>query len=178
MVNIDPDKFRPLGRRVLVRRYSLPEQSAGGIYVLGRDYPTMGIVAATRDHFWTDTEIQWEIKADFDSRLVGDNLLLLDEDDINVRFISGQARAVNDRLLLRKIAPLNRYQGWLARAHEIMDQYSVGSIASCGWQIPIDEIHLRDRVIFDRSFASEIYLNNERHLIVRYEHCLAVVEQE
>jgi co-chaperonin GroES (HSP10) len=41
---IDPEFIRPFGNRVLVKRLALPERSENGIYVLGRDYPTMGRV--------------------------------------------------------------------------------------------------------------------------------------
>jgi Chaperonin 10 Kd subunit len=40
----NPESIRPFGNRVLVKRLALPEQSENGIYVLGRDYPTMGRV--------------------------------------------------------------------------------------------------------------------------------------
>jgi hypothetical protein len=38
--------FKPLGARVLVRREPLPEQTRSGLYLLGRDYPTIGRVVA------------------------------------------------------------------------------------------------------------------------------------
>jgi Chaperonin 10 Kd subunit len=41
---LNPESIRPFGNRVLVKRLALPEQSENGIYVLGRDYPTMGRV--------------------------------------------------------------------------------------------------------------------------------------
>jgi co-chaperonin GroES (HSP10) len=43
---INPETFRPLGNRVLVKRMALPEQTRGGLYMLGREYPTFGTVIA------------------------------------------------------------------------------------------------------------------------------------
>ena len=39
-------KLRPLGARVVVERLPLPDQTRGGLYLLGREYPTMGRVLA------------------------------------------------------------------------------------------------------------------------------------
>jgi co-chaperonin GroES (HSP10) len=41
---LNPESIRPFGNRILVKRLALPEQSENGIYILGRDYPTMGRV--------------------------------------------------------------------------------------------------------------------------------------
>ena len=38
--------IRPLGNRLLIRRLSLPEESKGGLFILGREYPTIGVVLA------------------------------------------------------------------------------------------------------------------------------------
>jgi co-chaperonin GroES (HSP10) len=38
--------FRPLGARVLVKREPLPEQTRSGLYLLGRDYPTIGRIVS------------------------------------------------------------------------------------------------------------------------------------
>jgi hypothetical protein len=43
-ISLWQETIRPFGNRVLVKRLALPEQSENGIYVLGRDYPTMGRV--------------------------------------------------------------------------------------------------------------------------------------
>lgn len=44
--------FRPRGSYVLVRREPLPEQSLSGLYILGRDYPTIGTVLAVGPGPW------------------------------------------------------------------------------------------------------------------------------
>jgi co-chaperonin GroES (HSP10) len=38
--------IRPLGMRVLIKRLPLPEQSKGGIFILGREWPLCGEVLA------------------------------------------------------------------------------------------------------------------------------------
>lgn len=42
----DYSNLRPLGNRVLVKRLPLPEVRESGLFVIGRDYPTMGLVLA------------------------------------------------------------------------------------------------------------------------------------
>jgi co-chaperonin GroES (HSP10) len=39
-------KLRPLGARVVVERLPLPDQTRGGLWLLGREYPTIGRVLA------------------------------------------------------------------------------------------------------------------------------------
>lgn len=61
------------GDRILVRRMPLPEQSIGDVYILGRDYPTMGTVlqVGSGQRIWNsgwcicggfefDTEHRWQ----------------------------------------------------------------------------------------------------------------------
>ncbi len=38
--------LKPLGNRILVKRLSLPDVRESGLYIIGRDYPTMGKVIA------------------------------------------------------------------------------------------------------------------------------------
>jgi co-chaperonin GroES (HSP10) len=40
----NPATFRPLGDRILVKRLPLPEQTQSGLFMLGREYPTFGVV--------------------------------------------------------------------------------------------------------------------------------------
>lgn len=42
----DYSKLRPIGNRILVRRLPLPDRTEGGLYLLGREYPTLGVVLA------------------------------------------------------------------------------------------------------------------------------------
>ena len=42
----DYSSLRPLGNRILVKRLSLPDVRESGLYIIGRDYPTMGRVLA------------------------------------------------------------------------------------------------------------------------------------
>lgn len=42
---VDPH-IRPLGNRVLVKRTPTPDESQGGIYVLGREVPAHGTILA------------------------------------------------------------------------------------------------------------------------------------
>lgn len=46
MVSFDPLTFRPLGSRILVKRLPLPDITEGGLYLLGREFPTLGRVIA------------------------------------------------------------------------------------------------------------------------------------
>jgi chaperonin GroES len=41
--------LQPLGARILVKRLPPPEQTRGGIYLLGREYPTLGRIEAIGD---------------------------------------------------------------------------------------------------------------------------------
>jgi len=38
--------IRPIGNRLLIRRLSTPEESRGGLTILGRELPTIGTVVA------------------------------------------------------------------------------------------------------------------------------------
>jgi co-chaperonin GroES (HSP10) len=92
-------RFRPLGARVLVRREPLPEQTKSGLYLLGRDYPTVGTVVAVGNgprHYKTglrrslDISIgsfcQWSPGFNYDLASIfpeDPDLLLLDYDQIN-----------------------------------------------------------------------------------------------
>jgi co-chaperonin GroES (HSP10) len=97
--------FRPLGSYVLVQREALPETTFTGLYVLGRDYPTVGRVLAVGPGKWIRLKthyrwhrlpldirpgdfVQWTVSPNFDLssvRGLPDNCLLLDYDDLNFR---------------------------------------------------------------------------------------------
>ncbi len=51
--------LRPLGARVVIERLPLPNQTRGGLYLLGREFPTLGHVLAMGDPntFWGDLAI-------------------------------------------------------------------------------------------------------------------------
>ena len=43
-------KLRPLGHRIVIERLKVPEQSIGGIFVLGREFPALGRVLTISRH--------------------------------------------------------------------------------------------------------------------------------
>jgi co-chaperonin GroES (HSP10) len=45
--------LRPLGRRVVIERLALPALSEGGLFVLGREWPSLGRVLAIGHKLWT-----------------------------------------------------------------------------------------------------------------------------
>src|SRR5579864_349389 len=174
MVNIDPNKFRPLGNRLLVKRYTLPEQSKGGIYVLGRDYPTLGTVIAIGKgdkvqaefdnlHFFYGTnEVQWSIRPNFDT--IGPDLLCLDFDDINLIIdSSGKAHAVGDRILIQ---PFSRHHDdFIIVKPEYLNRHQIGRVRSAGVEAK-RYVSIDDQVLYDPSMVSEITLSDiDYHII-------------
>lgn len=91
----DYSKLRPLGNRILVRRWALPEQSESGIYILGRDYPTMGDVLAVGNgprrksgerrsiDITVGDIVQWHVGPNFDLTQLGPDLFLFNYNDLN-----------------------------------------------------------------------------------------------
>lgn len=189
----DPTHFRPLGNRVLVRRYSLPEQSAGGLYVLGRDYPTMGklLMAGRGDkmrELWSVIErckldeLQWEVKANYETRSIGPDLLILDFDDINLLVTTnGRAMAVGDRALIEPqphdsnlLLSDRRYDSIMALKPQY--KWQLGLVHSTGWLIDEGDILSGDHIVFDRNFASQIQLGGRDYFVVRERHCELALE--
>jgi len=98
-------KIRVLGNRVLVRRDDLPEQTRGGVFLLGREYPTLGTVEAigsgarnrssllrqTIDDVQVGDKIWFERKA-LDTREVAPGYFILDYNLCNAaaRAIDGE----------------------------------------------------------------------------------------
>lgn len=89
--------LRPLGNRVLVKRFPLTELTEGGIVLRGRDYPTLGKVIAVGNgvrHAKTglrrtpDVEVgdvvQWTWQPNFDLKQIGPDLFLFDYSDLNL----------------------------------------------------------------------------------------------
>ena len=178
--------FRPLGSRLLVQRYSLQEQSIGGVIVLGRDFPTMGRIydigkSPFTEEFKLWDEVQWSIKPDFDQRcVIGPDWLCLEADDINVRIDNrGVARAVGNRVLLSPQEPI----GLLAHVSPIISnefhltRWALGRVESRGFKA-IDSLGHLDSlsVIYNPSFRSELRLNGQQYFVVRDEDCIATVE--
>lgn len=177
-------QFRPLGSRLLVKRLALPDQSQGDIYVLGRDYPTLGRVvrkgSQATEEIGANDEVQWTIKPDFDQRcVIGPDWLCLETDDINVRIDDrGIARAVGNRVLLAPSESTGLLNG-ISPIHTTEFQstrWALGRVVSLGWQASTDVSHY-DTVIYNPSMRSEIRMNNEQYFVVRDEDCIATIEE-
>src|SRR6266851_2287391 len=94
----DYSSLKPLGNRILVKRLSLPDVRESGLYIIGRDYPTMGKVIAVgngprtnkrrydylhqaiqyepgdRVRIWdisVNDLVQWSIDSNFDLKQIG-----------------------------------------------------------------------------------------------------------
>jgi co-chaperonin GroES (HSP10) len=176
--------FRPLGQRLLVKRYGLQNQSQGGIHVIGRDFPTLGrVVRMSSRQFGGNeidvgSEVQWSIKPDFDQRcVIGPDWLCLDLDDINVCIDDrGIARAVGNRILLK---PTKELPGWgtpsmLVVGEFYLTRWAIGRIQSLGGEVDSDTGY--GDVIYNPSMRSELILNNQQYFVVRDEDCIATVE--
>lgn len=187
-------RFRPLGSRILVKRFSLPEQSAGGIFVLGRDYPTIGRVIAVGSQAifwpsqWNNVLVQWQIGSDFDTKLVGPDLLLLDYSDLNFK-VSSRTFALGDRLLVDRVPDgglLDRQSPLEIRQHA-RSHFALGKVLSVGPGTLLRSGHfvpnnasIGDTIIFNLFRVSETKLNGldgPTTLIVRDADALATVEQ-
>src|SRR5208282_623031 len=115
--------IRPLGARVLIKREPLPEMTASGIYLLGREFPSTGTVLAigagrkskTGDHLpITDIEVgdrvtfRWP-DAYLDTREVGPDTFILDYDicTAGMRTVEGKLHIwpLGGWLFVREAAP-------------------------------------------------------------------------
>jgi len=183
MPNIDPSHFRPLGNRVLVKRLPLADQSVGGISVIGRDYPTMGTILAPFGA--NGLRCQWTIDANYDLKLIGDDLLLLDYDQLNlVSNIRGDFHAVGDRVM---VEPLGEYG---ARRTELVylkghltTQWSHGRVTSVGagknrWRkAPVyNDVVVGDIALFQPKAVTEVKLNHDTYWIIRNDDIVATLE--
>ena len=63
--------IKPLGNRLLVKRLPLPDQTTSGLFLLGREYPTIGEVLAVGNGRATR---KGRIKADANTISVGDKV--------------------------------------------------------------------------------------------------------
>lgn len=85
--------IRPLGARLLIERLGLPDKTESGLWVIGREYPTLGIVKAAgrvsgrhlRDRVAASIDLveagDWvwfETLGVVDTREVGKDLFLVD----------------------------------------------------------------------------------------------------
>jgi co-chaperonin GroES (HSP10) len=184
--------LRPLGTRILVRRYPLADQSAGGIHVIGRDYPTLGRVlrvGSCQTEIRCGDEVQWAVKPgklyrerNWDEKgiptclVAPPDTLLLEADDINIRIgRSGLAHAVGNRVLISPL-PSN---GLLTEPSVIQlgrpqTHWACGQIKSRGilainreWEIPLDTI-----IVYDANVVSELRFDGKLFHVVRDEDCI------
>lgn len=105
------ESLRPYGNRVLVKRLPLPDTVESGLYLLGRDYPTMGTILAIGEGQrcrWLMAQtimrkgeeirlichrrpmdlhigsiVQWRVGPNFDLYDLGNDLLLLPYSELN-----------------------------------------------------------------------------------------------
>ena len=172
-----------MGRRVLVRRLPLAEASEGGIVVLGRDYPTVGRVIAA-NHTGFDMAhsplVQWTIDKDYDLKLIGPDLLLLDFDQINLMIgIGGQASAIGDRVI---VEPRGEFGNGtderiiLLKPH-LRTRWAHGLVTSIGYLVHRG-VNVDDIVLFEPKAITEIRLNQRRYWIIRDRDIVATIEEE
>lgn len=151
--------------------------------MLGRDYPTMGKVMRMPTllpdaPFFAGYEVQWEIKADFESRILDHDLLLLNYDDINLVINhDGVARAVGDRVVLAPSNPiglLRQPSALTLRSRDEALPMAMGQVALFGNDV--HDIAIDDQIIYSAAFASHIRLARRDYFVVRSEYCIAKVE--
>lgn len=152
---------------------------------MGRDYPTMGKVLRmpmflhiVDSPIYGDYEVQWEIKADFESRILDHDLLLLNYDDINLVINhDGVARAVGDRVVLAPLNPiglLRQPSALTLRSRDEALPMAMGQVALFGNDV--HDIAIDDQIIYSAAFASHIRLARRDYFVVRSEYCIAKVE--
>lgn len=104
--------IRVLGNRLLVRRVALPELTTGGLHLLGREYPTIGVVEGVGNLVPDEGVIAgdrvWFERKALDTREVEAGLFILDYSLCNLaaRLINGTMRvwALNGKVLVRRYA--------------------------------------------------------------------------
>lgn len=104
--------IRVLGKRLLVKRLELPETTASGVYLLGREYPTIGVVEAVGSKA-PDEGVQvgdsvWYERKALDTREVSAGRFILDYDLCNLatRSVNGSMHVwpLNGRVLIKRVA--------------------------------------------------------------------------
>lgn len=178
---MDLSNLKPIGQRVLVRRYALPDQTPGGIYLLGRDYPTMGHIVATGGEFplseAAGIEVQWTVGANFDLKPQIGDLLLLDYSDINfVIMPDGKAHAFGDRLIVEKLRDWERRKTSIEVIRQsIVARYAVGRVLSKGKKLS-NLCSVGDKIIFDPYLATQAELTGRHVYVIRDSDAIAQLE--
>lgn len=138
----------------------------------------MGKVLQTGTFEYYGMEVQWEIKADFESRILDHDLLLLNYDDINLVINhDGVARAVGDRVVLAPSNPIGllcQPSALTLRSRDEALPMAMGQVALFGNDV--HDIAIDDQIIYSAAFASHIRLARRDYFVVRSEYCIAKVE--
>jgi chaperonin GroES len=192
----------PLGARILVHRLPPPEQTRGGLYLLGREYPTIGKIlelshgkkcrkTAQRIHL---PEVVWciinvgdyimfhrdAIKQGYD---LPDNRVLLSREHCLASYRGESMKAfrpLGDRVLIKRIDETKRVgsihlpdQSVERPQYGIVVAVGMGRFTDNGQYLPCD-VSIGDKVLFGKFMGSEIKLDGEEHLLVREDDILGI----
>ena len=194
--------LQALGARILIRRLPPPEQTRGGIYLLGREFPTIGRIVdigagkKSRKGFLRIhlPEIRWDV-------LHCDDFIMFHRDAIKQEFVlendhiilsrehclasyEGDSmknfRPLGDRVLVRRTDEVKQIgsihlpdQSVERPQRGIVVAVGMGRFTDNGQYLPCD-VSVGDHVIFGKFMGSEIKLDGEEHLLVREDDIMGI----
>lgn len=175
----DYSHLRPLHGQVLLRPLSTPEQTAGGLYLLGREGSTIGEVlryGATnfRTHHYL---AQWQVDANYDLKQF-EGLVLLPKDQINflISRDSGKAWPLNDRLFVEPLsAHVEHTSNITLLKQAYASRWGKGRIVAHGIDAHSD-LRTGDVVLYRLDHFSEVRFDSKTYYIVRSAHVEATIE--
>lgn len=171
MDNHRASTLRPIGNRILVRRLPTPERSASGLYLLGRDEPTLGN--------WNGVIVQWsEPNTNYDLRRISDDYLVLPRDWLNFVIIVGKAHPVNDRLFVEPLAGRFEHEtNIIVLRDAIITRYARARVRAVGPKVDSD-IHIGSVVLFSLAHINEVRFDNRVYFTLRSDQCIATIEED
>lgn len=171
MDNHRASTLRPIGNRILVRRLPTPERSASGLYLLGRDEPTLGN--------WNGVIVQWsEPNTNYDLRRISDDYLVLPRDWLNFVITAGVAHPVNDRLFVEPLAGTFEHTTNIIVMHPSrVTRYARARVRAVGPKVNSD-IYPGAVVLFSLTHISEVRFDQQTYFTLRSEQCIATIEED
>ncbi len=195
--------LQPLGARILVRRLPPPEQTKSGLYLLGREYPTIGRVIDigvgkktlhqpfVRSHLpevvWNYIHVGDQILFHRDAiaqeNVLEDGLVMLSREHC-LAYYEGNTmkvlRPLGDRVLLKRIDEVKQI-GSIHLPDQSVERPQRGIVVAVGMGRIMDngqyvacDVKIGDRVLFGKFMGSEIKLDGEEHLLVREDDIMGI----
>lgn len=198
--------LQPLGARILVHRLPPPELTRGGIYLLGREYPTIGRILeishgtksrknGRRVHL---PEVIWNFlnigdylmfhrDAIRQELVLPGDLVLLSREHCLASYEGDTMknfRPLGDRVLIKRLPEATKI-GSIHVPDNAKEKPQWGKVVAVGMGRFTDnglylqcDVQVGDKVLFGKFMGSEVKLDGEEHLLVREDDILAIERED